>query len=125
MIGFVTGHRMMRVAFWALCCAGIVSGTAARGEETIDGKWIVTLHGSLETKCVAQVARKDAKVAGELVCPEAGMKLPIVGDVAQDGVVGASPAFVWSAARDADTASGAYEGPFGQGTWTAVRHPAP
>lgn len=89
----------------------------------VDGKWNVTLTGAVASTCVAEIQRSGKKVTGEITCREAGLKLPISGEIQGNRVVNTATAVDsgWTATLGANAGSGTYMSPMGPGSWTAQR----
>lgn len=111
----------LRAAFLVLFASYALAVLDSRADDGWTGRWEVMLHGSLESVCIANVAREGADVTGDLVCPELGIKLPIKGSVAGVTASSDNPRFRWTAAGDLDGAVGTYESDGGGGSWTAIR----
>ncbi len=112
---------MRATAIFLMVGLSVAFATASRAN-TIEGKWDVTLTGAVASRCVAEVYKSGRNVTGEIVCREAGLKLPISGEIQGSRIANtAATASGWTATLGADAASGTYMSPMGPGAWTAQR----
>lgn len=94
------------------------------GAEPVAGTWLVEVTGEISSSCTALIQRQGNKVTGTLVCPQAGLQLPIRATIGPNGAITPQSGDLgWTATANGDTAAGTYQGSLGAGSWTAVRQP--
>ncbi len=112
----------MRETVLVLTLGLSVAFALASRANTIAGTWNLTLTGAVASKCVAEIHKSGRNVTGEIVCRDAGLKLPISGEIQGNRIVNtATTSSGWTATISADAGSGTYMSPMGPGAWTAQR----